>query len=271
MTSVGTGWRPGIGSRVDMPARWPGYHLGVLGDLRFTYKLSRFREMRVHEDGLVIAPRWRKPVVRRWEQVTEQRVELGIDIRYESDVHSVVTWHTWAFRLDAAGEDPLEVDLRARPVRTIDWQFAREGIREDRPDPVEGTMYAYLAKRIAEAQLPGALATVRDGGSVPFGALTATPEGLSHGDQPVLPWERLHSVYHAASYSRDQMIWTGSAAFVIAWPDEDHPGPVSRWARVPSAEVFNLNALNALGRELRGGDHDRLPPWKRPRAEREQS
>jgi hypothetical protein len=215
-----------------------------MGELVGTWPVSLNARLHVYEDGFTVTRRLGRDSSHEYRDVSEIVVTLGLRVRHEAEEGSVITQATWTVRLSAG--TPLVLKLAAPPVRTLAGDFFRYGIRDDLPEPFAGTLVTHIERRVAQAQLPGALATVRAGGSVACGAITVTPEGLTHAEAGALPWAEVVELYVLNHYDRrPPKAHGGLVTFVV----RDAAGQVSR-VHLPSDRVVNLGTLQLLCAEL---------------------
>jgi len=224
----------------------------MLGEPYAALAVSRFGRLQVFEHGLVVTRRLGRSATCLWSQVSEFTVDLDLRIEHDSAYGSVLTQSSWTLRLAVRGAKPIRVTLWAPRIRTLASDFVRYGVRQDQPDPVQGEVFTYIDDRIADAQLAEALPAVRAGGSVPFGAFTATPEGLRHPELPLLAWQLFDDAYYWVPYSASAMKSEGGWVFIDARRHGGDDGSPERWAQVRAIEVINLGTLRRLGIRLRG-------------------
>ena len=218
-----------------------------MGDLIGSYTLSLNAQLRVFEEGFVVSRRLGRDLANRYSQVGEIAVALGLRIRHEAEVGSVVTQSTWTVRLLAGAQEPITLNLVAPPVRTLARDFFRYGIRRDVRQSLTSTLVEHITDRVALAQLPRALATVSAGGAVDFGVITVTPDGLVHVEAGLLPWREFVEMDVMNYYDTQPPKAHGGTVALTVRNSAD--GRVSR-IHVPSDRIVNLATLQRLCAEL---------------------
>jgi hypothetical protein len=219
--------------------------------------------LHVHDAGFVVTRRFRPHQRHHFTDVHELVSDTGIRFGWDRDLGSVRSQPYWRQRLTMTNGTTLRLRLEGATTRTLARDFVYYGIRSDVEPSPAGELVSVIHERVGHAQLPAACATIRAGGSVTFGAFSASSAGLHHDTAGVLPWDRFDAFERTAGYATIlPPVATGAFCTAFTWvyrpPGRTYPGERQPrcWVAVPLVEVTNAETLALLADELKPATND---------------